>query len=446
MSEPVEYVEQVIDLGYRPRPWQAKFHREAQRFSVLVCHRRAGKTVLAIRHIIDRALRCELEQPRYAYIAPLFVQAKAIAWEYLKTFTRPIPGVRVNESECWVELPNQARIRIYGADNPDALRGIYLDGVVPDEVAQMDPTLWGEVLRPAIADRHGWALFIGTPKGVNLFSELYFGAQGRPDWYAALFTVYDTGALPDAEIEDAKASMSEAQFAQEFLCDFAAGNEAALLSIHDVTEAVRRVPPAGSYEFAPKIIGIDVARMGDDRSAIMKRQGIASWKPMVYKGKMGFEIADIAARLIADWRPDGIFVDDTGGFGGACIERLRQLGHTVIGVQFAGRPYDERNLNKRAEMWLEMAKWVKTGGCLAESPELRSDLCSPTFKHNGAGKFQLESKEDMKKRGLPSPDIGDALALTFAAPVSPKGFMGPTSVAPLAQMATRQTYDPTRRR
>jgi hypothetical protein len=438
--------EQVIDLGYEPRPWQERFHLEAQRFSVLVCHRRAGKTVLAIRHIIDKALRCERPQPRYAYIAPLFVQAKAIAWEYLKTFTRPIPGVRVNESECWVELPNQARIRIYGADNPDALRGIYLDGVVPDEVAQMDPTLWGEVLRPAIADRNGWALFIGTPKGVNLFSELYYSAQGRPDWYSALFTVYDTGALPDAEIEDAKRSMSDDQFAQEFLCDFAAGNTSALLSINDVTEAMRRHLREDAYSFAPKIVGVDVARQGDDRSCIIKRQGLACFQPQIYKNKQGFEIADAVARVIAEWRPDAVFVDDTGGYGGAVIERLRELRHTVVGVQFGGKASDDRYANKRAEMWLEMAEWVKGGAALPDSPELRSDLCSPTYKHNAAGRFLLESKEDMKKRGLPSPDVGDALAITFAFPVASKALLNSPTRRTAILPTSANGYSPFRRR
>lgn len=439
---------QVIDLGYHPRPWQADFHLKAKRFSVAVCHRRAGKTVLALRHTIDLALRCKLPRGRYGYVAPFLKQAKAIAWEYLKAFVAPIPGIKVNESELWIELPNGARIGVYGADNADSLRGGYFDGVVLDEVAQMEPDVWGKIIRPALADRQGWALFIGTPEGVNLFSELYYAALGDPDWYACLLTVYDTGALPPEEIEDARRSMSGAQFAQEFLCDFAAGNESALLSVHEVMEAMQRSPREPEYSFAPKIIGVDVARMGGDRSCIIKRQGIACLSPLVLKGKEGFEVADAAAYQINEWRPDAVFVDDTGGYGGSVIERLRQLGHSVIGVQFAGKPNDERYLNKRAEMWIEMAKWVKGHAALPMSAELRSDLCAPTYKHNAAGKFQLESKEDMKKRGLPSPDIGDALALTFAAPVSVRGMQ--TNGKAQHRMAILPTaangYHPHRRR
>lgn len=399
-----QVTEEVIDLGYRPRPWQEEFHRSRKRFSVLVVHRRGGKTVLAIRQIIHEALKCERENPRYAYLAPYFTQAKAVAWEYLKNYTRAIPGVKINEGECWVQLPNGARIRIYGADNPDALRGLYLDGAVLDEVAQMATQVWGEVVRPALADRLGWALFIGTPKGINLFSELYFAASGKADWHAAMYTILDTEALPEAEVEDARVSMSESQFAQEFMCDFAAGNTSALLSIYDVNACMGQHLRPEAYDFAPKVLGVDVARQGDDRSCIIMRQGKAVFTPQIYRGKEGFEIATLVAIEIAKHKPDAVFIDGTGGYGGAVAERLRQIGHQCIEVQFGGKAADPRYANKRAEMWMEMAKFIKSGCALPENQDMRSDLCAPTYKHNAHGKFLLESKEEIKKRGLPSPD------------------------------------------
>jgi hypothetical protein len=166
--------------------------------------------------------------------------------------------------------------------------------------------------------------------------------------------------------------------------------------------------------------------------------------PQVYKGKQGFEIADLVARLIDSWQPHVVFVDDTGGYGGAVIERLQQFGHKIIGAQFAGKPSDDRYLNKRAEMWIEMANWIKDKGALPDSQELRSDLCSPTYKYTNNGKFQLESKEDMKKRGLPSPDVGDALALTFYAPVA----MSAINIRQVAERFTPtiEQYNPIRRR
>jgi hypothetical protein len=174
----------VIDLGYRPRAWQRECHMQRRRFTVLALHRRAGKTELALRELLDKALRCPLELPLFFYVAPLLKQAKAIAWARLKQIVAPLVLVglcEVNESELWVRLTrNGAMIRCYGADNPDAMRGVRLDGVVMDEVAQMAPEVWDDVVQPALSDRLGWALFIGTPNGINLFSQLYFGASTRP--------------------------------------------------------------------------------------------------------------------------------------------------------------------------------------------------------------------------------------------------------------------------
>jgi phage terminase large subunit len=211
-----------VSTGYRPRPLQAEIHRNLARFNVLVCHRRFGKTVLCINELIDRALSCPLERPRYAYIAPLYRQAKQAAWDYLKVYTAALPGARANESELRVDLPNGARMQLFGADNPDALRGIYLDGVVLDEFGQMNPRVWTEVLRPALTDREGWAVFIGTPRGRNAFHAIYQHAQSRPDWHAALYKASETAILPAAELRAARADMAEEEYDQEFECSFQA--------------------------------------------------------------------------------------------------------------------------------------------------------------------------------------------------------------------------------
>lgn len=230
----------TVDTGYRPRPLQAELHRRLKRFNVLVCHRRFGKTVLCVNELIDQALRCRRDRPRFAYMAPLYKQAKAVAWDYLKHFTRAIPGVKAHEAELRVELPGDRRIQLYGADNYDALRGIYLDGAVLDEYAQMAPKAWAEVIRPALADRRGWATFIGTPKGRNAFAELYDdarlgfrrddGSRMDPDpaWFAALYRASETGILPPEELASARATMSEEEYQQEFECSF----EAALVGAY----------------------------------------------------------------------------------------------------------------------------------------------------------------------------------------------------------------------
>lgn len=211
-----------VATGYAPRPLQQEIHRALRRFNVLVCHRRFGKTVLCVNELIDRALQNPRPRPRYAYVAPLYRQAKQTAWDYLKHYTRPIPGVRVHETELRVDLPGERRIQLFGADSPDALRGLYLDGVVLDEYAEMSPRLFSEVLRPALADREGWAIFIGTPRGRNAFWRLYEDACDRAGWFRALYRASETGILPAAELAAARRDMSAEEYAQEFDCAFEA--------------------------------------------------------------------------------------------------------------------------------------------------------------------------------------------------------------------------------
>lgn len=211
-----------IDTGFNPHPFQAEVNRLLARFSVLICHRRWGKTVNAVNLLVDGAVRCPLGNPRFGYIAPLRNQAKTVAWDYLKHYTRPIPKMQYNEADLRADFPNGARITLYGGNNPDALRGIYLDGVVFDEVAQMPYRVWTEIIRPALADRHGWALFIGTPQGKNALYDLYHRAMDDPAWYAAIYKVSETGLLDAKELASAKSEMDPDEYAQEFECSFTA--------------------------------------------------------------------------------------------------------------------------------------------------------------------------------------------------------------------------------
>ena len=196
-------------------------HSRKSRWFVGVAHRRAGKTVANINELIIGATKCRLPNPRFAYVAPQLNQAKDIAWTYLKEYSAFL-SPKVNESELWVELPGGARIRIYGADNPDRLRGIYLDGVVMDEFGDMDPTIWSQVIRPALSDRKGWACFIGTPKGKNTFHRIWIDAEDDPDWTRLMLKASETGLLDDKELADARKNMSDDEYAQEYECSFEA--------------------------------------------------------------------------------------------------------------------------------------------------------------------------------------------------------------------------------
>jgi len=235
-----------ISLGYEARPQFAPFHLRRQRWACLVAHRRAGKTVACVMDLIDAALRCDKQDARFAYVAPTYTQAKDVAWLYLKRFTAPLPGVEQRESDLSVILHNGARIRLYGADNYDRLRGLFFDGVVMDEYGDMDPRAWPEVIRPALSDRQGWGVFIGTPKGSNHFREVWDAAEGDEAWFRAMLKASETGLLPPAELADIRKSLTEDQYAQEMECSFDAAVIGAYYAgeLHRLDEAkqVARVP------------------------------------------------------------------------------------------------------------------------------------------------------------------------------------------------------------
>jgi phage terminase large subunit len=231
-------VAERVTIPYAPRPLQRVLHSELDRhrWAVAVCHRRFGKTVLAVNQLIKGALTCQKPRPRFAYIAPFRNQAKDIAWAYLKHYAGVIPGYDPNETELKISLPNDAQVRIYGADNQDALRGIYLDGVVLDEYGLMSDSIWGEVIRPLLSDREGWAFFIGTPNGRNQFYRLIhgdpetgmIGARNDPEWFFAEYKASQTGVLPARELEDARRAMTADQYEQEYECSFEASVKGAV--------------------------------------------------------------------------------------------------------------------------------------------------------------------------------------------------------------------------
>jgi len=182
----------AIVIPYQPRSLQRQLHYslKQKRWAIVVCHRRWGKTVWAINHLLRAALTSERQEPRFAYFAPFLKQAKSIAWDYLKHFSRPIPNIAINETELRVDYPNGARIRLLGADNPDSQRGVYLDGAILDEYAQMAPSLFSEILRPALSDRKGWCVWMGTPKGRNHFFDLHEQARKDTEWHVALYPAF----------------------------------------------------------------------------------------------------------------------------------------------------------------------------------------------------------------------------------------------------------------
>lgn len=216
-----------IKIPYKPRDLQAEMHKDLKRWNVLVMHRRFGKTVFAVNHMIKHALTCPLPRPRVALVAPTFTQAKRISWDYVKYYAGVIPGVTFNETELRADFPNGGRIMLLSGENPDALRGIYLDLCVFDEYGMQNPRVWGEVVRPALSDREGAAIFLGTPNGHNHFYEIMQQAknevsEGSDYWYWKIAKASETKLVKEEELDAARKQMTEEQYEQEYECSFTA--------------------------------------------------------------------------------------------------------------------------------------------------------------------------------------------------------------------------------
>lgn len=217
-------VSQRIVIPYKPREPFKPYHESDKRWSLTVAHRRAGKTVARINKLIRKAVECTKPNPRFRYIAPFYVQAKDIAWLYLKHYSAPLValGGKVNESELSITLPhNNAIIRLYGAENAERMRGVYSDGDVVDEAQGVSKSFLTQIILPSLADREGWLDISGTPKGwVNLLGELYKLAKDNDDWYLQVLRASETQIIPDDELKRQRSLMSENEYEQEFECSF----------------------------------------------------------------------------------------------------------------------------------------------------------------------------------------------------------------------------------
>ncbi len=207
-------------LVYKPRDQFVPFHNRTQRWASMNTHRRAGKTVALGNDLIYGALQCPLRKPQLAYIGPTFTQAKRIAWTYLKDYAEPYLAKPPQESELKLTLKNEATLYVLGADNADALRGMYLDGTVNDEYAMWRPSVFSQVIRPALSDRNGWSVFASTPRGKNGFYELHTAAEKDPAWYALTLKASASGIISANELDELRSQMDPEEFAQEYECSF----------------------------------------------------------------------------------------------------------------------------------------------------------------------------------------------------------------------------------
>ena len=423
-------------FDYQPRAPFVAFHMRNEKRACLVCHRRAGKTVALVADLIDHALRCNEPQGRFQFIAPLFRQAKDIAWTYTKQMTDFLGSHRkINESELWVEVPSasgtSARVRLYGADAPDTLRGIYSDGMAIDEMKDVHPALMQEVVLPALADRDGFLTVSGTPGGYDEFYNLYQRSMREEDWFSLMLKASESKILDEETLQKLAAEMPPPKYAQELECDFAAAAEAQFIPTEIVEEAVaRRKPPDGNM---PVVLGVDVARFGDDQSVILTRRGRTVEDVKRYAKNDLVFLANEVMKWSDNVKPQMIYIDGA-GVGGGVVDYVTTAGYPVRDVQ-VGRKADDpiRWANKRVELWGDMRDWLKNAQFRIPEEEvaiLKSDLLAPGYKYTVSGQCALEKKEDLKKRGIASPDVGDALALTFFERLAPAGIVRVAMRAP----------------
>lgn len=443
-----------IPNGWRPRPYQLPLYngfgygKRYQRAS-LIWHRRAGKDSAAL-NITAREMFKRVGV--YWHLFPEQAQARKAIWNGIDAKGRRIidqflppeardPGNPKSEVEMLIRAQSGSSWQMAGSDNYNSLVGSNPVGVVFSEWALANPAAW-DYIRPMLLENGGWALFITTPRGRNHAYETHMMAQANGDWFDQILTVDDTGRITPDMIERERAEgMPEATIQQEYYCSFEADSEIQFIPSQYITNG-RAIEHPEVQPDDPVILGVDVARFGDDKSVIFPRRGrdARTLPVQVFEGVDTMTLAAHVADTITRLNAEATFIDE-GGVGAGVVDRLRQLNFRVIGVNF-GAGSDRRvegappTANKRAEMWATMREHMREGLALPRDDGLAFELLAPTYHFDPANRILLEKKEDMKKRGVRSPDKADALALTYAYPV-----VGRT-VAERLEAQAAEEYDP----
>jgi len=403
-----------VIIPYDPRPFQDEIHRGLKRYNVIVAHRRFGKSRCCINQLIASALKNNRLNPRYAYIGPTYKQVKNIVWDMLKHHIKDIPGIIKNENGLSMDFPNGARISLYGSDNVDSLRGIYLDGCIVDEVAQCPKNLFGEVIRPALIDRKGWIIFIGTPRGKNHFYKLAQKAQIKKNWFYGFYPLSVTNVIDSAELAEMKEDMTPSQIAQGLECSFDTTGNDSLIPLEWILACQKK-----KFTDAPeglRVAGLDVARFGKDKCSVVIRQG---WK-ILYHDEWHMEDTHYTSqRLVSLWKNNlfDILNVDGIGIGGGVVDQLRHAQVPLFEVNVALASKSEKMKALRDELWWKTREIIETRELQIPNDsygeELTVQLSTPTYDYVGS-KVKVESKKSIKDRTGESPDHADALCLTYS--------------------------------
>ncbi len=439
---------------YQKPLWNAAVIEQFLRI-IAVWPRRNGKDLIFLNIAIARAMQ---KVGLYFYIAPFYTQVKSIIWRGAdasgKRFLDYIPPAlfkRKYESDLMVELVNGSFIRFLGSDNIDSIVGNNPLGVIFTEFSLHKPEAW-HYLRPVLAENGGWAMFNGTPRGLNhMFSQFQYAA-GSEEWWVQYLTRDDTG-IPTLEAidSDRKSGMPESLIKQEYYCSWTASSEEVLIPLDIIQPRLTTRLPNNYLEARPraaKIMGVDVAfaTLGD-KAVLAKRQGRFLHPLNKHQGKDNVQLAAIIAKEIELWKPDRVYID--WGRGEGVIHTLHDKGYSRIvhGVNFGGKPSTILYNNRRTEMYCRMRDWFaneEDPPLIPNDEELISGASAPTFEMNDKNQIQLESKKQLKKRGARGLDESDAVALTFADEEVKVGLeaQDPNSYVLDSGLTRKRHYDP----
>lgn len=425
---------QRIPCNYQPRFYQIPFFDamdDGLKRALLVWHRRSGKSKSMLNFAIKKAFE---RVGIYYHCFPEYGQGRKILWDgidrdghkFIDYHVPPEIRAKKNETEMKIELINGSIWQIIGADNYDSLVGPNPVGLIMDEWAVSDkyPQAW-DYFRPILAENRGWAVFPFTPRGRNHGWDLYQMALTNPQWFCQALTVDDTNVISKEDIQSERASgMPEAMIEQEFYCSFLASTEDVLIPFKLIQAALRRDL---QYIGAGRIAGLDVARFGDDRTALVIRQGgqivhVETWSNL--------DAVQTAGRVVQKYRSkmfDCVAVDVI-GFGAGVFDMIRNSGVPCVAVNVGEAPAVEGRFNKlRDEVWWKVRQWFAEDGASISSAILQKDLNALIadiqdirYEYNLKNLIKIESKDEMKKRLGFSPDIGDALCCTFAPGIEQK--------------------------
>lgn len=337
----------------------------------------------------------------------LAINAHWFEWTATKFYAKESPETWFAQAIPWSEHKSEA---FAGTHERHVL-------IIFDESSAIPDIIW-EVASGAMTTAGAYWLVFGNPtRNTGRFKECFNKERNR--WKTH-------------QVDSMSAKMTKKEKLQQWINDYGEDSDFVRVRVRGlfprassmqfigediVSAAVNRQYNVSVYRDMPIIMGVDVARFGDDQSVIYIRQGLQTIGIKKYRELDTMQLASQVARTQDEYRAKVVFVDEV-GIGAGVVDRLRHIGREVIGVNGGNKAATPKHYNHRAEIWDDMRTWLKNGGSIPDDPELISDLTGPEYGYTPSEALQLEKKTDMKERGLASPDIADALACTFSLPVT----------------------------